>query len=481
MNHLCAKLGVDELPEETQVRTYVANLRKSNPGKYRQASKHAWMPADFEALCASPLWQKLEELVDDSRLTILSESYDADFYFIFTVPRLVTAVLEKLVNKKQIKLSTDGTHSLVRDGFRLICFGVQIKSRRCPSTTSFKEVLFALVASESRVTYTAVFNAAQRCWRKLAQVRMQRLCTSQRKFGIGRILRSSCHNVHNILWSRRRSSSPANWPATCMWAWSKLESPSSARSAPGTRIFRTLWQRTGRSPWTTLGQTQKKSTPGGRASSRWWKSTRCGRLAGVRMMGQCVDDRRRSQSVSIDLRDPDSPAWPCSDEAPKDTVKLVQDVVHLTRFSTPGMFDLVWQSLLDYLQTSGEGDVATALERHYVERDEEGVLSACWCGCYSRCAPGYASGSQSQENWHKTRLKSCVSLRMTVPDFFESLHGLLLTRAATFRNSSERWLDVPSAWDTSLLAGDLLRGDGRTTAEEYMQSGCVLEHEARGR
>ena len=99
MEHLQEKLGGRLLPDEKLVQNFLCNERKKiaqdpdqeNP---RAASKTAWTIPDFEVFRARS--QTMLGIRDDAQLTVLDWSFEADFYYVFTVPRLVTTVMEKL-------------------------------------------------------------------------------------------------------------------------------------------------------------------------------------------------------------------------------------------------------------------------------------------------------------------------------------------------------------------------------------------------
>ena len=60
------------------------------------------------------------------------------------------------------------------------------------------------------------------------------------------------------------------------------------------------------------------------------------------------------------------------------------------------------------------------LQEHYFRRDADKLWEACWrTGC-DRLRPGLSGGSQSQEIWHRMRLKSSVpSLRQALASFYD--------------------------------------------------------------
>ncbi|CAJ1338859.1 unnamed protein product, partial [Effrenium voratum] len=91
--------------------------------------------------------------------------------------------------------------------------------------------------------------------------------------------------------------------------------------------------------------------------------------------------------------------------------------------------------------------------------------------------PGSACGSQPQERWHSSRLRSSLNnLKYTVPALCEKLAEFLGTRADTLLKSGAPLTDLPqAALDTELLSGSALGSAGRSTVEEYMSKDAVTK------
>ena len=108
---------------------------------------------------------------------------------------------------------------------------------------------------------------------------------------------------------------------------------------------------------------------------------------------------------------------------------LIEAAVFASRTFPHALFDYVWSTLLAFLEERGESKCAQNLVKYYTDQNRS-ALDASWRIAADRTQPGSNSGSQSQESWHKHRLKGRNdSSRQTFPTFMSSLRRFLCTRA----------------------------------------------------
>ena len=89
----------------------------------------------------------------------------------------------------------------------------------------------------------------------------------------------------------------------------------------------------------------------------------------------------------------------------RETVELVQDMVYGTRALPCAAFRAIWGSFLDWLEAKGETEVVATMKANYFEAD----LSAGWNGAIDRLIPGSYCGTQSQESWHRHKLRAALA------------------------------------------------------------------------
>ena len=86
--------------------------------------------------------------------------------------------------------------------------------------------------------------------------------------------------------------------------------------------------------------------------------------------------------------------------------------------------------------------VAT-FKKYYIQWLEAGYEGS-WRGSIDRCQPGSFSGTQSQEVWHKTRLRSCLThIRRPVNEVIEGLENLFSSRLSQARLREGKMYDFP--------------------------------------
>ena len=106
-----------------------------------------------------------------------------------------------------------------------------------------------------------------------------------------------------------------------------------------------------------------------------------------------------------------------------DVMKVLQDCFHVSRAAPPVLFSVLWHALLAWLQREGEDAAAELLRKHYLQVDEDGVLSAQWTCSVMDVQPGSGSGSQAQESWHNARFRGAFpSLRVELSNFLGDGH-----------------------------------------------------------
>eukprot|EP00435_Cladocopium_sp_Y103_P042063 s1470_g11.t1 len=110
--------------------------------------------------------------------------------------------------------------------------------------------------------------------------------------------------------------------------------------------------------------------------------------------------------------------------------------------------------LLDTVRTlvaKGENDVVATFKKYYIQWLEAGY-EASWRGSIDRCQPGSFSGTQSQEIWHKTRLRASLRhIRRPVDEVIEGLENLFSSRLQQARLREGKMHDFPHGqWSPNL-------------------------------
>ena len=158
-------------------------------------------------------------------------------------------------------------------------------------------------------------------------------------------------------------------------------------------------------------------------------------------------------------------------------LERVEQCIYVSRFLCQGTFATLWEAVTDSLSLAGEHDVVTVLRQQYLTTDErDGRLDAHWRGAVDCQKPGFASGSQAQEAWHRWRLKSSLpGLHCEVDDVLDCFKKFLATRADyAMQMQQQYWDSPPSGWQKDLLRGAWLKKVGRTTAEEFAERDALL-------
>lgn len=91
----------------------------------------------------------------------------------------------------------------------------------------------------------------------------------------------------------------------------------------------------------------------------------------------------------------------------EDCLPVLERAVYISRILCHGAFSTLWQTVLDWLRLCGEGAAAGTLEKYYLEV-QDGQWDASWRCSVDVALPGFGTGSQSQEAWHRHRLKSSL-------------------------------------------------------------------------
>ena len=114
----------------------------------------------------------------------------------------------------------------------------------------------------------------------------------------------------------------------------------------------------------------------------------------------------------------------------KEILKLFINVVYTTRPVPGTIFSVLWRMVLDYLLIRKEDACHAALLSHYLQQDERGSVTATWNTGIHRAIPGTCPSTQSQEAWHRGRLRpSLGKRRQSVASLMVNLETFLQTRA----------------------------------------------------
>ena len=158
-----------------------------------------------------------------------------------------------------------------------------------------------------------------------------------------------------------------------------------------------------------------------------------------------------------------------------EALEQVEKVVHLSRFLCQGAFATLWEAAMDALSLSGESALVATLRQQYLSEDADGRLDAHWRSGVDCAKPGFASGSQAQEAWHRWRLKACLpGLHREVGEAVECLKTFLGTRADYAIQTDQMYWDSPPGWQRDLRCGSWLKKVGRTTAEEFVKNEGIV-------
>lgn len=158
----------------------------------------------------------------------------------------------------------------------------------------------------------------------------------------------------------------------------------------------------------------------------------------------------------------------------EDCLPVLERAVYISRILCHGAFSTLWQTVLDWLRLCGEGAAAGTLEKYYLEV-QDGQWDASWRCSVDVALPGFGTGSQSQEAWHRHRLKSSLgSIKMELSQVFDSLSRFLSCRAQTLKRAPV-FSNLPArVWDPVLLRGAALNKVGRTPANDFFAAKAYI-------
>ena len=109
------------------------------------------------------------------------------------------------------------------------------------------------------------------------------------------------------------------------------------------------------------------------------------------------------------------------------------------------------------------------------------LWSAAWWYGFERAQPGFASGSQAQEAWHKQFKRYIKTMYLRIPDFVERLRGYCDILKGQVTINDPDLPDMPhEPWpDDLLLNSEAMFRLGRTSALDYHKLGAYAVWEDR--
>ena len=131
----------------------------------------------------------------------------------------------------------------------------------------------------------------------------------------------------------------------------------------------------------------------------------------------------------------------------------VKCLVYGSRHMLQHGFHCLWAAAFVWLASVGETRLTAALQKNYFSLSQRQIWDAAWRGGVDKIVAGSYCGSQSQESWHRWKLKASLStLRMPPRDVLDGLQSHFISRAKQASLLQGGLQDVPSfCWNRALL------------------------------
>lgn len=422
-------------PDDAWLQRWGNNHRPRRP---EGSSPSQWVESDWRQLIRDlGTIDGLQDVADCLKVAASSFDDPKNTIIVFCNPKLTATSLNMLENQTYVKLCGDGTFRLTDKEWIFLSLGALSKHYAPKASvfrTTFNPVLFALTNNETEQTYTFFFEAACQCALRFADIRLPEVC--------------------------------GQYHADLHWGEDAA---------------------------------QKNVFPAAQKVADWAHFTgACTRSVLAKKHPAAGDQKFMAfrKGVWVTARNHLSPAG-------KTLMPLIERAFYCMRsVPTALLFHSIAHSFFEMLssQNPPEEAAAKALFRYYFRRvpaaeakehwglstwvgDASFIYLADWWYGAQRLQPGSCSGTQSQESWHKHKLKSYMGLKASLPAFSAQLAKFTSSRLKDLQASSQSLPDVPkepfpdravlfdSPWLTKL---------GRSSADQYRRTGAYDVHEHDG-
>jgi hypothetical protein len=394
----------------------------------RRWTKLSWLTCDWRRLTRqSPSFESAEAR-KSNQLCVVAQTFDAvHTTTVFCSPLLVKEVLDRIANKEYVKLCGDGTFRLIRDGWVLMTLGVLSKhhaqgeaDNHACFRTSYLPWLFAVTSQECAESYDFFFQHA--------------LCVANTCCP-GFVLESACRQYHGD-WHKGEEKARA------------ARFPKSLRAADWAHFVGAT--------------TSTKKNP--HIDDEYVLTWRSG-----------VYHTLQKHHVSTEAMD------------------LIRTWLPILRKTpTAAIFHTLTHYLFEALGRDGQETALKVLRTYYFAElsgqdatnrfgirswigGRDSIWYAYWWAGFQRLQPGSASGSQSQEAWHKKFKGHIGNLNLEMPDFYERLDSYCQWFLEQLQLTTSPFPDLPTDPypDSLLLDADRMDALERTSAPEFLQPQCM--------